>query len=179
MQLRAIYLLTIAACLVYCFYVAAGAIWSRGRRSGPGGGEPVREWPDGVERGDRLEQFKLIYDYIKFHLGMYLATPPVIALIAESFGVTCRYSFQYGLVAMIVIYFTSGAHAGWFMGRFINDPWRPVPEMLREFEADAFSSTRRNMHHTFYWAGLILSLLGLILAIFFEGGQCPPATTQG
>jgi hypothetical protein len=33
----------------------------------------------------RLEQFKLVYDYIKFHIGLYLATPPVFAIVAESF----------------------------------------------------------------------------------------------
>jgi hypothetical protein len=42
-----------------------------------------------VENGDskmseevkvRLEQFKLVYDYIKFHMGLYIATPPVLHL---------------------------------------------------------------------------------------------------
>ena len=35
-----------------------------------------------------LEQMKLVYDYIKFHIGLYLATPPVFVIVADSFGVS-------------------------------------------------------------------------------------------
>jgi hypothetical protein len=38
----------------------------------------------------QFEQFKLIYDYIKFHIGLYLATSPIIANVAESFDVKTR-----------------------------------------------------------------------------------------
>ena len=97
-------------------------------------------WPEDLPQKDKEEQFKLIYDYIKFHLGMYIATPLVIALLAEPFNVKASPWFQAGLGLMIVIYLISGAHAGLFMGRFINDPWEK--DVLAEFESRAFKWLR-------------------------------------
>jgi hypothetical protein len=110
-----------------------------------------------------FEQMKLVYDYIKFHLGLYLATPPVFAIIAESFRVTELILFQIGLVGMIVIYVLSGAHAGLFMGRFINTQW--TTGTLEEFNRVAYTRSRRLWHHTLYWVGLAIGLLFLIAAI--------------
>jgi hypothetical protein len=104
---------------------------------------------------DPFEQMKLVYDYIKFHTGLYLATPPVFVIIAESFEVKTRILFQVGLVLMIIIYGISGAHAGFFMGRFINTKWDE--KTLSNFGANAYSNTRRNMHHPCIGLGLRLA----------------------
>jgi hypothetical protein len=48
-----------------------------------------------------LEQLKLVSDYIKFHMGLYLATPPVLVILAEGLGVT---------------------NSGWWVGSLLNDP---------------------------------------------------------
>lgn len=123
-------------------------------------------WGAELSNADRLEQFKLIYDYIKFHIGLYLATPPVMAIIAESFSVQRSVYFRTGLAAMILIYCVSGVHAGYFMGKYVNDPWDK--SFLTRFEAVGFSPNRRFMHHTLYWVGLLASFLGLILAVINE-----------
>jgi hypothetical protein len=65
-----------------------------------------------------FEQMKLVYDYIKFHIGLYLATPPVFAIVAESFDVKPCRPFQIGLGLMIVVYVISGISASWFMGTY-------------------------------------------------------------
>jgi hypothetical protein len=109
-----------------------------------------------------FEQMKLVYDYIKFHLGLYLATPPVFVIVAESFDVKTSGLFQLGLVAMITVYLLSGIHAGNFMGRFINTPWTDAT--LREFEDTAYTTRRRNWHHTLYWAGLAVGVFFLAVA---------------
>jgi hypothetical protein len=110
-----------------------------------------------------FEQMKLVYDYIKFHLGLYLATPPVFVIVAESFDVKTSSMFQLGLVGMIVVYTLSGIHAGLFMGRFINERWTDAT--LREFEDAAYTNRRRNWHHTLYWVGLAIGLLFLAWAV--------------
>jgi hypothetical protein len=116
-----------------------------------------------LSKADELEQFKMIYDYIKFHIGLYLATPPVIAIIAESFNVKTSNWFRIGLGAMIVIYLASGINAGQFMARHVNDEWNA--RFLEEFKAEAFSPNRRFMHHTLYWIGLAVGLFGLAVAL--------------
>jgi hypothetical protein len=91
----------------------------------PGPPSTLTAWSPKLTPEMRLEQFKLVYDYIKFHLGLYLATPPVFAVVAEGFNVNGKNSFLIGLGAMIVTYIISGADAANFMGRHINTPWDP------------------------------------------------------
>jgi hypothetical protein len=64
---------------------------------------PKRQWEGKLTDTERREQFRLIYDYIKFHIGLYLSTPAVMALLADAFGVKKCPSFKYGLTGMIVL----------------------------------------------------------------------------
>ena len=120
-------------------------------------------WGPNVPDDERRDQFKLIYDYIKFHIGLYLASPAAIALMADAFGVKTDWWFKAGLSAMIIVYLTAGIHAGLFMAQHINDPWQD--NYLRDIEIAVFSPLRRFMHHSLYWLGLASGLLGLIISI--------------
>ena len=111
----------------------------------------------------RLKQFELVYDYIKFHIGLYIGTPPVIAILGVSLGVDTELPFQLGLCAMIIVYFISGVSAGKFMSIHINERWKI--NFLDKFEKTAFEKRRRRMHHGLYWAGLIAGLSGLSTAL--------------
>jgi hypothetical protein len=121
-----------------------------------------KRWGENVDEATRREQFKLIYDYIKFHIGLYLATPAVIGLLGNSFGMLSRPAFQWGLAVMIGIFFVAGAHAAWFMGTHVNTAWDR--EFLHRFERNAFSRSRRILHHWMYWLGLLAGLGGLVIA---------------
>jgi len=124
----------------------------------------MQTWGPKLPPADRLEQFKLIYDYIKFHMGLYLATPPVLAILADGFDVPDSSWFKIGLGAMILVYLASGIHAGLFMGQCVNEPWDEG--FLNKIEKAIFSPFRRLMHHTLYWIGLGFGLVGLAIAIF-------------
>ena len=124
---------------------------------------PNTKWGEGLDEAARREQLKLVYDYIKFHIGLYLATPAALGLIADGFGVKQTMPFVCGLAAAIVVYLVAGIHAGQFMSRQVNDPWQS--DYLRRFESEAFSSRRRFMHHVLYWVGLALGLAGLLVAV--------------
>lgn len=121
------------------------------------------KWGKGVLPADRRDQLKLVYDYVKFHISLYLGTPAAVAVIADGFGVKQSWIFAVGLLLAIFIYIAAGADAGYFMSRHVNDPWQA--NFLEEFEKDAFSKRRRFRHHTLYWAGLIAGLLGLFAAL--------------
>jgi cytochrome b561 len=120
-----------------------------------------------------FEQMKLVYDYIKFHLGLYLATPPVFVIVAEAFEVNTTRLFQVGLVAMIVVFGLSGAHAGLFMGKFVNTKWNDQTQA--EFDRVAYAASRRNWHHTLYWVGLGIGIVFLAAAIVCKSASvtCP------
>lgn len=118
--------------------------------------------PHEIDPATRREQFKLIYDYIKFHIGLYLATPAAIGLLGRSFGVDSQPAFQWSLAAMMFLYLIAGLHAGFFMGKHINRRWNSGS--LEEFERDAFTLRRRVMHHWFYWFGLFAGIAGLVYA---------------
>jgi len=107
----------------------------------------------------RLEQMKLVYDYIKFHIGLFLATPPVLVLVAEGFGVKESFSFRVGLMVMIGIYIFAGGHAGYFMGRHVNTKWNE--KFLENFDSEAYKDKRRRYHHTSYWWELVIGLASI------------------
>ncbi len=113
-----------------------------------------------VSEERRLEQLKLIYDYVKFHIGLYLATPAVFVVLAGGIEVETHDYFFVGLCSMIFVYLLAGGHAAWFMGNNINTKWKPG--FLDTFEAAAFHKYRRYIHHWLYWLGIAFGLLGLI-----------------
>jgi hypothetical protein len=120
------------------------------------------KWGANVPEPARFDQFKLVYDYIKFHIGLYLASPAAIALMADAFGVKTHQAFRIGLSTMVIIYLVAGIHAGLFMACHVNDPWQD--NYLQKIEEGIFSRRRRFMHHSLYWFGLAAGLLGLIVA---------------
>ena len=117
---------------------------------------------DSLDDATRLEQLKLIYDYVKFHIGLYLATPPVLVIVGEGLGIKESPPFRWGLIAMIGIYLISGISAGWFMGTHINKKW--TAGYLSSFNDKAYRLRRRILHHWFYWLGLIAGLAGTLVA---------------
>lgn len=123
-----------------------------------------RKWGPALDASIRREQFKLIYDYIKFHIGLYLGTPAVVGLLGRSFSVDTEPAFRWGLGIMISIFFVAGSHAAWFMGVHVNEPWNEG--FLARFEDAAFSLKRRLLHHWMYWAGLVAGLGGLVTAVW-------------
>jgi hypothetical protein len=117
---------------------------------------------------NRLKQFELIYDYIKFHIALYLGTPAVFVVVAEAFKVKTDQGFRGGLIAMIIIYLISGAHATWYiMGDYINVPWPANFPDDAKFEY-LFTWRRRFWHHHLYWAGIFCGVAGLIYSVFWE-----------
>jgi hypothetical protein len=111
---------------------------------------------------DDLEQLKLITEYIKFHIGLYLATPAALVIVAQGMKVDGSPFWIAALIFMILAYLISGISAGWFMGKYINTKW--TPELIEEFSKAAYSDRRRFLHHTMYWIGLGFGVLGLIVA---------------
>lgn len=87
-----------------------------------------------------LEQLKLISEYIKFHIGMYLATPPVLVIVAQGLKVDNSAWWIVGVCTMIIIYLVSGISAAWFMGNYINSRWDE--KLLEAFDKEAYSVKR-------------------------------------
>ena len=121
------------------------------------------KWGDEISEGDRRDQLKLVYDYIKFHISLYLGTPAALSIIADALGVKKSGYFVGGLAVAIIIYIIAGINAGLFMSHQINDPWQSG--YLTKFEKAAFSSRRRFMHHSLYWFGLAALIIGLTAGV--------------
>ena len=107
-----------------------------------------------------LRHSDLLYDYIKFHLGLYLATPPLLAIVATALGVETNTAFQKGMVALVVMYFVAGAQASWTIAKHINTDWAGDSTWIA-FGEKAKSRVRRCIHHYLYWLGLIFGLGGM------------------
>jgi pimeloyl-ACP methyl ester carboxylesterase len=122
--------------------------------------------PSDASPEDQSNQRELVYDYIKFHIGLYLATPGVMFLIAEAVSVEKTDEFLSSMVVMLSLYLVSGIHAGRFMGSTINRQWES--DNLREFASRAYDPIRRFMHHWMYWAGLLVGITGIVLALVFN-----------
>lgn len=116
---------------------------------------------DETVTNDELEQLRQVCEYIKFHIGLYLATPPVIVLLADGLGVDTSRWFVRSIGLMMLIYIVSGISAGWFMGKYVNQPLSD-DKTRREFYNEAYSACRRFLHHWLYWLGLAVGIGGLL-----------------
>lgn len=122
--------------------------------------------PTKVADLERLQQLQMIYDYIKFHIGLYIGTPSVLMIFAQGLGIEQKTPFLAGMADMVILYLVAGIHAGWFMGTHVNTKW--LSDYLDEFEEVAFSPERRFLHHWTYWAGLIVGISGIVLSKFLK-----------
>ncbi|KDM93501.1 hypothetical protein EA58_01170 [Photobacterium galatheae] len=113
-----------------------------------------------------MKKSDLLYDYIKFHLGLYLATPPIMSVVATCLSLEKQASFKLGLLIMIVIYLFSGAHASWFIASHINVKWTADKNWI-SFGKSADNLFRRTMHHYLYWLGLIAALTSIVVALLY------------
>lgn len=109
----------------------------------------------------KLKHADLLYDYIKFHLGLYIATPPVLVIVASALGVIDKPTFQWSMVGLVVVYFIAGIHASWTVASHINVEWSGETKW-KEFGDQASHLRRRVLHHYLYWLGLVIGLLGMI-----------------
>ena len=99
----------------------------------------------------------LLYDYIKFHLGLYIATPPVLAIVATALGVGENTNFRNGMFVLMAVYFFAGLHASWTIASHINVQWDSDSNWT-DFGKEAKSGVRRLIHHYLYWVGLLFGL---------------------
>ena len=114
--------------------------------------------------GIELEHFKLLWDYIKFHLGLYLATPAAFAFVATAFNVATSRVFFWTWCAMTFCCFVSGVGASWFMANRVNRRWNDKYDF--DWEKDAASGFRRLVQHHLYWFALAVGFIGLAIAVW-------------
>jgi len=120
--------------------------------------------PQKPKTGIELEHFKLLWDYIKFHLGLYLATPAAFVFVATAFKVETSPAFFWTWCAMTLCCFVSGVAASWFMGNRVNRSWDDKYEF--DWERDATSLLRRSVQHYLYWFALAIGFIGLGIAVW-------------
>jgi len=111
----------------------------------------------------KVKHSDVTYDYIKFHLGLYIATPPVIAIVATALGVQTTPAFQRGMIGLVIVFFIAGVCASWFIASHINRQWDTSQQWIALGER-ADDLLRRALHHYLYWIGLIVGLGGMFLA---------------
>jgi hypothetical protein len=127
---------------------------------------PARSKPDAtatVLSNYQLDQLKLLYDYIKFHIGLYVVTPPIVTKMAESLSVLSNGWTQLGLLFLLLTCVGSGALGGWFMTEFVNVDWSDAgrTELIKKL---AFARWRRWGTHLPYYVGLAVSAIGILFA---------------
>jgi hypothetical protein len=116
------------------------------------------------QTGPSLEHFKLMWDYIKFHLGLYLATPPAFVFVANAFKVAETPAFFRSWCIMTGCCFVSGVCTSWFMANRINRRWDENYPF--DWEDDATNCCRRLVQHHLYWLALVIGFAGLGIALF-------------
>ena len=115
------------------------------------------------EHASRLKHSDLLYDYIKFHLGLYLATPAALVVIGNALHVTDNSCFRVCILGLMAIYALAGAHASWTVASFVNVRWDDDHAWV-SFGHLATSPIRRFIHHYLYWIGLAVGLVGILFA---------------
>ena len=104
-----------------------------------------------------MKKSDTVYDYLKFHLGLYLATPAVLIFLAESIGFDEHNCFKATMALMISLYFFSGAKVCLFLSSFVyGDNGKDWSELAEE------AGKRKVVHHWLYWIGLVLVALPMM-----------------
>ena len=115
-----------------------------------------------VTESERREQMKVVYDHIKFDIGLYIGTPAALAVVADGLQVKHSGVFATGLIVCIAVFLFAGLNAMQFMTKHFLGRWDEG--YLERFEAEAFSGRRMFLHHQMYWVGVSCGLIGLIAA---------------
>jgi hypothetical protein len=110
-----------------------------------------------------MKHADLLYDYIKFHLSLYLATPAALAIVANALELAKWPEFLWGLTGLFVACVIAAVSASWMLASAINVDW-PTSAAWQAFGRKAQAGWRRFIHHYLYWAGLASGVGGLILA---------------
>lgn len=115
-----------------------------------------------ITEAERREQMRIVYDHIKFDIGLYIGTPAALAVVADGLQVKQSAIFASGLILCIAVFLLAGLNAMHFMTKHFLGRWREG--YLEQFEAEAFSDRRMFMHHQMYWVGVSFGLTGLTAA---------------
>jgi hypothetical protein len=115
-----------------------------------------------VTEAERREQMRIVYDHIKFDIGLYIGTPAALAVVADGLQVKQSPIFASGLILCIAVFLFAGLNAMHFMTKHFLGRWNEG--YLERFEAEAFSGRRMFLHHQMYWVGVTCGLTGLTAA---------------
>lgn len=107
-----------------------------------------------------------LYDYIKFHLGLYIATPPAYGLLGEALNLTSKGAYKVGLVILVGTCLVAGLHASIFVTRYLFGHWTDL-KRWHDMGEKAMDPQRRFFQHHIYWIALISALLCLVVAYEF------------
>jgi hypothetical protein len=113
-----------------------------------------------------LKQSDQLYDYIKFHIGLYLATPAGVALVGQALNIQCRLPYQFGLAVMILAYLIAGAFASAFVANYLFKRWESL-ERWRKLGREGDTLSRKFLHHYLCWFGLLFAVLGGACSVFW------------
>lgn len=128
--------------------------------------QPPGTNPNELAEAIRRDQLKLVYDYIKFHIGLYLSTPAVIGIIGKALNVDNEPIFRLGMLAMIAIFLVVGIHAAGFVGRHVLERWDHGS--LARFDAEAYTKKRIALHHVMYFVGLFTGVIGVAVSVVLK-----------
>ena len=104
-----------------------------------------------------------LYDYIKFHLGLYIATPTAYVLIGTSLGLTTQNAYIVGLMTLLATCLIAGIHASVFITDHLFEKWENL-DRWHAMGEKSIDPKRRFLQHHLYWIGLILALICLAIS---------------
>ncbi len=115
-----------------------------------------------ITEGVRRDQMNIVYDHIKFDIGLYIGTPAALAVVADGLQIKQSAIFAAGLILCIAVFLFAGLNAMQFITKHYLGRWSEG--YLERFEAEAFRGRRMFLHHQMYWVGVSIGLLGLTAA---------------
>lgn len=120
------------------------------------------------------EQLKHLYDYTKFHIGMYMTLIIGIVGIFTNETIFTAYIEVMPWIGFSLFFFLLAGMCGGLIASSI-----PFYRKFEDFiKADLFpwgfdshllcAKTITHLEHTFFWLGTIILVVGAILEVFFE-----------
>jgi MFS family permease len=119
---------------------------------------------------NKIEQLKQIYDYAKFHIGLYATVSTALIAIMSFVSNEAKARYRNYFIAVLICFLMAGIGGGLVASHIAYTDWSSpaASDMFAGFTTGTFENWHWSgykmasvVEHYFFWLGIIIGVIGL------------------